>query len=250
MTAHVGPWLALLDDPTAGSWVPIAVGVGGLVVSLIVGLKQWRTQRDTTEISSSAQLQGYAFEAMKATIAARDTTIVRQDAEITYLRGELQKRGGFPSGPISPEAVALAKNGATAPRRRRLLEDVRILIVENDSQVCEYLAMDLASEGAECECQRSADDAERVYGEDDRGFDVLLLDLNLGRGRSGISLLRALHQQDDARGRRRPPAIAVTGESASERGNEARRAGFASFVEKPINRDLLLLTIRTAAGKR
>jgi CheY-like chemotaxis protein len=130
----------------------------------------------------------------------------------------------------------------------RPLAGVRILLVENDAQVAGAIAVRLEGEGASVAIEYDADGAEECYA---RGavFDVLLVDISLGRGRDGLALLRGLREHDRARGRPEPKAIAVSGHDESEFGPRALAAGFSHYYAKPIEYEELVGVIRRVCGR-
>src|SRR5213079_2711630 len=73
-----------------------------------------------------------------------------------------------------------------------------------------------------------------------RRADAFLLDVRLPDG-SGIDLLRAIRQGENG-----APAIMISGHGTIADAVEATRAGAYDFLEKPLGRDKVLLSIRHA----
>lgn len=69
---------------------------------------------------------------------------------------------------------------------------------------------------------------------EDRRFDILLLDINLGEQRTGIDLLHLLRERDN-----RPaiPAIALTAYAMPGDRETFIEKGFDAYVSKPFTRD-------------
>lgn len=70
----------------------------------------------------------------------------------------------------------------------------------------------------------------------------MLLDLHMP-GLSGFEVLEALHTR-----RMNIPAIIVTGNTRPEIRERCLNAGAAGYLEKPLDRDVVLSTIRTATN--
>jgi len=119
---------------------------------------------------------------------------------------------------------------------------LRILVVEDDADSSEMLAMFLSHHGHQVEVASSlAAGLERL----DEPWDVVLSDLGLPDG-SGLEMAR------QARRLARPPhrLIAFTGYGATEHIEASRHAGFDNHVVKPIDLDELLAIVEgtTPAG--
>src|SRR6058998_540719 len=109
----------------------------------------------------------------------------------------------------------------------------RILIVDDEENIGRSLKLILEREGyAVCICRSTAE--FRAHPEARRA-DAYLLDVRLPDG-SGIDLLRAVHS----------PAIMISGHGTIADAVEATRAGAFDFLEKPLSRDKVLLTLKNA----
>src|SRR5262249_50898831 len=114
----------------------------------------------------------------------------------------------------------------------------RILIVDDEPNIGLSLQMILEGEGYDVLiCQTAAEFRARVFS---RRPDVCLLDVRLPDG-NGIDLLRFLRENDD-----RVPAVMISGHGAIADAVEAIRAGAYDFLEKPLGRDKVLLSLRNA----
>ena len=118
----------------------------------------------------------------------------------------------------------------------------RVLIVDDDKSMCELIEADLASRGISSEWRTSAMealDAIRV-GE----FDVILTDLQMP-GLNGIALCeRIVANRPDI------PVVVMTAFGNFETAVAAIRAGAYDFVSKPVEMDLLALTLQRAINHR
>jgi two-component system nitrogen regulation response regulator NtrX len=114
----------------------------------------------------------------------------------------------------------------------------RVLIVDDEENIGRSLKLILEHEGYGVTVCRSVGEC-RAHPETVRA-DALLLDVRLPDG-SGIDLLRALRQAEV-----RAPAIMISGHGTIADAVEATHAGAFDFLEKPLSRDKVLLTIKNA----
>jgi CheY-like chemotaxis protein len=124
------------------------------------------------------------------------------------------------------------------------LEDLHILVIDDDEAICEALAEALEQYGAQVASVPSAAAAlDRLTRE---RFDIACSDLEMTGG-SGLSLARALRAREhDVQ---RLPLIAVTGLVGNELEAAIRQAGFAAYVPKPVDVDLLARRVRALVEK-
>ena len=125
------------------------------------------------------------------------------------------------------------------------LAGVRILVVDDNSDTLDMLAMILQAEGAAVKCALTGDAACDIAS--DWKADVLVLDLAMP-GEDGFSLLkrlRALHGSDTA-----PPAVAVTGYAGVEARDRAIGSGFQAHLAKPFPVEELVKLIGMQLGER
>jgi EAL domain-containing protein (putative c-di-GMP-specific phosphodiesterase class I)/CheY-like chemotaxis protein len=118
----------------------------------------------------------------------------------------------------------------------------RVLVVEDDLPVQAVFARALRESGYEVEVAPDGETARRLFG--DRGFDVVVADINLP-GLSGIELLRVIRQVDlDV------PVVLVTGEPSLHSAIRAIEYGALKYLAKPVNADVLVDTVEAAARMR
>lgn len=118
----------------------------------------------------------------------------------------------------------------------------RILLVDDEQDVCELLSTLLRGEGAEVDCALDeAEAAERLAGP---LYDVVLTDLNLGLG-SGLQIC-------DLVSRIQPgvPVIVVTGYGSFDAAIGAIRAGAYDFITKPIDAGMVTVAVARALEYR
>lgn len=121
-------------------------------------------------------------------------------------------------------------------------EATKVLIVDDQRDMCELLKTDLKLRGYESEYALNAKDAQSLIGRQD--FDVVITDVRMP-GASGLELCRELHQS-------RPdiPVIVMTAFGSMETAVSAMRSGAYDFVTKPIELEMVAMTIRRAAERR
>ncbi|MEW4453425.1 sigma-54 dependent transcriptional regulator [Bremerella sp. JC817] len=118
----------------------------------------------------------------------------------------------------------------------------RILIVDDEANMCQLLEVDLRLRGYQPTWRTSAEEAlELVKSED---FDVVLTDLRM-RGLSGTELCERI-----AANRPDIPVIVMTAFGSLETAVAAIRAGAYDFVTKPIEMEILAITLQRAVTHR
>lgn len=119
-------------------------------------------------------------------------------------------------------------------------ESVRVLIVDDDAIVREWVRASLAeSEFAVAGEAVTADDALRLGAL--RRFDLILVDYRLP-GRSGLDLIRELRSAGNE-----APAVVITAAAELGLNERAREAGAQGTTVKSSRRDDLLAALRAAA---
>ncbi|HLJ14731.1 MAG TPA: sigma-54 dependent transcriptional regulator [Bryobacteraceae bacterium] len=112
----------------------------------------------------------------------------------------------------------------------------RILIVDDEANIGRSLRLILEREGYTVAVCSSIAEAKACSGR----ADLFLLDVRLPDG-SGIDLLRWLRQNDT-----RAPIIMISGHGTIADAVEATRAGAFDFLEKPLSREKVLLSLKNA----
>ena len=118
----------------------------------------------------------------------------------------------------------------------------RILVVDDDLDMCKELARMLTRRGFTPVTQQSADDAYALVIAEE--FDVVVTDVNM-RGMNGLELCDRIVQN-----RRDLPVIVVTGFGSMEAAIASIRAGAFDFLTKPFNAEQLVLAIERAIRHR
>ncbi len=109
-------------------------------------------------------------------------------------------------------------------------EKPRILAVEDNSET-QLLLEHLLKSSFDVTVVEGVDEA--LDAVDERGFDALLLDINLSEERTGTDLLHLLRKQDHMDN---VPAIALTAYAMPGDREDFLEAGFDQYVSKPFTR--------------
>jgi len=118
----------------------------------------------------------------------------------------------------------------------------RILLVDDEQDVCELLSTLLKEAGAEVDC--ALDEAEAAELLAGRLYDTVLTDLNLGAG-SGLAICDLVSRMQPG-----VPAIVVTGYGSLDAAVGAIRAGAYDFIAKPIDASMVLVAVERALEHR
>ncbi len=137
-----------------------------------------------------------------------------------------------------PPAAALAQAVAGSVSSAGATRALDILLVEDDATVAEVVIGLLRIRGHRV--VHAAHGLAALGMVAGRGFDVALLDLDLP-GLDGLSLARQLRVQGF-----RAPLLAITARADADAESQAQAAGFAGFLRKPLNGELLAGAIAAA----
>ncbi|MCH8132768.1 MAG: sigma-54-dependent Fis family transcriptional regulator [Myxococcales bacterium] len=118
----------------------------------------------------------------------------------------------------------------------------RILVVEDEKGIQLALSGLLRRQGYEVEVAGSGDDAIRHLN--DTAYDLVLTDLALGRGATGMDVLRVAKE-------RRPETLVVmiTAYGSEAIAVEAMKAGAEDYVPKPFDNDEIRLVVKRALDR-
>jgi DNA-binding NtrC family response regulator len=114
----------------------------------------------------------------------------------------------------------------------------RILVIDDEPDMCELLAMSLKTDGAEVVATTSAREAFDLVATED--FDVVLTDLGMTEvdGLAVCQRIGGIHPN--------LPVIVVTGLGSMDAAIAAMRAGAYDFITKPIETKLLSISVARA----
>jgi two-component system nitrogen regulation response regulator NtrX len=123
-----------------------------------------------------------------------------------------------------------------------------ILIVDDEKNIRRTLRMVLESEGHPVHEAGSILEAEAVLGRE--GVDLILLDVKLGDD-NGLDLLRRLKARGEDAGRDADiPVVMISGHATIEDAVASTRLGAFDFMEKPLDRNRVMVTVRNALERR
>jgi two-component system response regulator HydG len=118
----------------------------------------------------------------------------------------------------------------------------RILVVDDEPDMCAAIADGLGPRGFEVRCETSAEAALLTLG--DAEVDVVLTDINM-RGMDGLALCeRIVASRPDV------PVVVITAFGSLETAIAAIRAGAYDFITKPVKMDPLAVTLARAVQHR
>src|SRR5688572_31828637 len=118
----------------------------------------------------------------------------------------------------------------------------RILLVDDEQDVCELLSSLLRKEGAEVDFALDEPEAAELLSK--RLYDVVLTDLNLGVG-SGLGMCDLVSRVQPG-----VPVLVVTGYGSLDTAIGAIRAGAYDFITKPIDAQMVLVAVERALEHR
>ena len=121
------------------------------------------------------------------------------------------------------------------------MEDTKILVIDDEKNILESIKMVLAYENYQVETCNSGLDGMELFKT--LNPDIVLLDVKMP-GFDGIEVLKNLKNINKL-----SEIIMISGHSGIQEALEASRLGAFDFLEKPISREKLLLTVRNASEK-
>jgi PAS domain S-box-containing protein len=141
-----------------------------------------------------------------------------------------------------PLALAAVANAATGPAASSPARSLKVLIVEDNRDAAESLAMLLELSGHQVEVAYSGDEGMSAA----RRFrpDVALCDIGLPGGMDGYALAGFLRASEEAAG---AYLIAVSGYGQDEDKRRARQAGFDEHLTKPVDPEVLMRRLEELA---
>ena len=114
----------------------------------------------------------------------------------------------------------------------------KILIIDDEREICESIKMILEYEDYEVEFTTSSKEGLVKIKDDD--YDALLLDIQMPE-MSGFEVLKKIQDNQIS-----IKVIMISAHSSLENAIKATKLGAFDFVEKPIDRDKILISIRNA----
>ncbi len=117
----------------------------------------------------------------------------------------------------------------------------RIYIIDDEIEICESIKMILEYENYEVEYSTNPQKGLDEFISEN--YNCLLLDIQMN-GVNGFEVLDLLYKRNN-----KTPIIMISAHSSLENAVKATKLGAFDFVEKPIDRDKLLISIRNAVEK-
>ncbi len=114
-----------------------------------------------------------------------------------------------------------------------------ILVVDDERNICRTVSMVLEGEGFSVLSAPTAERGSEILEQEDT--DLLILDVRLP-GMSGLDLLKKLRSSGKPWGQL--PVIVISGHASLQEAVEAVKLGATDFLEKPLDRDRLVITVR------
>jgi len=122
------------------------------------------------------------------------------------------------------------------------LRRAKILVVDDEENIRKSLKMILEYEGYQFLEAADGEEALSLIGEM-IDLDLVLLDIKLP-GRDGLDILAEIRKRPYA-----PEVIMISGQGTIQTAVEATKLGAFEFLEKPLHRDRVLLSIRNALNQ-
>jgi signal transduction histidine kinase/ActR/RegA family two-component response regulator len=148
---------------------------------------------------------------------------------------------------IEPERVHPTVGGSVTFDSSPRLKGLRILIVDDESDMQDLLAYTLEVCGVEVIAAASANAAIAALTESSQPIDILISDIGMPE-EDGYSLLRRVRALKPENGGR-IPAIALTAYARTQDRTAALLAGFQSHIAKPVEPAELVAVIANLAGR-
>jgi DNA-binding NtrC family response regulator len=127
-------------------------------------------------------------------------------------------------------------------RKEVSMAEGRVLIVDDEDSIRDYLSMMLEREGYNVSACGDGKKALRLNSKED--FDVVITDIQLP-GMSGIDILGSIRDKDPT-----IPVIIITGHASQESAIEALNIGAFYYLLKPVSNEELKQVVRNALEMR
>ena len=119
-------------------------------------------------------------------------------------------------------------------------DKIKILVGEDSSIIINLTKSVLAFENYSMKAARNGKQVLEMLDTED--FDLILMDITMPQ-MDGIECTKAIRKLTDPR-KNSIPIIAITGNAANHTPEDFRKFGFNEFIQKPLNYDLVLATVK------
>ncbi len=152
----------------------------------------------------------------------------------------------LPTGELNPEILAQAASiFGDADVENANLQGLKIVVVDDESDALDLIAMELTQHGAFVKSFSNANEALAALEHDE--FDVLISDIGMPE-MDGYQLIRKVRQSESGK-RKRIPAVALTAYARVQDRMRAILAGYNTHVPKPVEANELLTVVASLAGR-
>jgi PAS domain S-box-containing protein len=136
----------------------------------------------------------------------------------------------------SSERLNFGPNQEEISKKTRLLDGIRVLLVEDSPDNQALISIYLTKAGAKVEV--ASDGEQGIQQALSAEYEVVLMDVQMPTmdGITAVAKLRSLKYSK--------PVIALTAHAMKDERDRCLKAGFTDFLSKPINREELIWTIR------
>jgi CheY-like chemotaxis protein len=153
----------------------------------------------------------------------------------------------LPTGPTpAASGTASVEAAARVVECPPSLEGLHILVLDDEADTCEVVAIVLTKCGARVTTATSAAEALEAVAAAD--FDLIVSDIGMP-GVDGYEFIRRVRARERESGARHTPAVALTAYAREEDRRRAFRAGFQMHLSKPVEPDELTAVVAGFSGR-
>lgn len=152
-----------------------------------------------------------------------------------------------PDSPAAEEVLASQAAEPTTPRKpieTTTSASERVLVVEDSEATRRLLSLVLSDR---FECEVAADASEAIKKAEKEVFKAVLMDINLGRGPTGLDVMKKLRQRNYYKG---VPFMAVTAMVSPQDRSMLLGNGFDAYLPKPFQKTQLITTLNHMIQKK
>jgi len=151
----------------------------------------------------------------------------------------------LPSGELRSEFLRAAEVIKDRAPDRVDLKEIRILVVEDETDALDLITMELAQHGANVKGVTTVDQALCLLKQ--MPFDLLISDIGMP-DTDGYELIRQVRSEEDQE-RRNIPAVALTGYAQVQDRIRAIMAGYNTHIAKPVETHELVTVVKCLVGR-